>query len=151
MLEAVVGTTVVLLVCLGIAIALGPVLPRRAAGLRSLFGRWADRPPPAPLDRRDLVLPGLHPTTQRAVQVATRLAALLRAQGFDRESVDLRAAVRQVAQHETEGLRALRRTELELQHVRLEDEAAFLRFRQLLKELHQHVGDRAEQLELLPF
>lgn len=143
------GTTVALLVILGLAIALGPMLPRRR--LQLLRRRLSPEPPPAPLDRRELVLPGLHPTTQRAIQAATKLAALLTAAGLERESADMRAAARQVGQHETEGLRALRRRQLELQAVRLEDEAAYLRFRQLLAELRKQVGDRAEQLELLPF
>lgn len=149
MLEFVVGTITVLLVALGLAIALGPVLPRRR--LRLIARRLSDRPPPAPLDRRELVLPGLHPTTQRAVQAATKIATVLRAQHLESEAADLRAAARQVAVHETEGLRALRRVQVDLQAVRLEDEAAYLNFRRLLAELRKHLGDRAEQLELVPF
>jgi hypothetical protein len=149
MLEAVVGTTVALLVILGLAVAIGPALPRRR--LRLFAGRLTDRPPPAPLDRRELVLPGLHPTTQRAVQAATKITAILREHGFEREALDLRAAARQVGVHEAEGLRALRRVQVELQSVRLEDEAAYLAFRKLLADFRQHLGDRAEQLELLPF
>lgn len=151
MLEAVVGTTAALLVILGLVIALGPTVSRRRRDLRALIRRVGEHAPPAPLDRRSAVLPGLHPTTQRAVQAATRLAGLLRTNGYEREAADLKAAARQAAVHEAEGLRALQRSQLLLQHVRLEDEVAYMRFRELLKELRQHVGDRAEQLELLPF
>ncbi len=149
MLEAVVAFTAVVLVLAGIAVALGPALPRRFRSLRLLLRRLSSQPAPAPVDRRSLVLPGLHPTTQRAVQAASRMAALLTANGLERHAADLRAAVRQVAVREAEGLRALRRADLELQQLRIEDERVYLRFRQLQRELRQHVGDRAEQLELL--
>jgi hypothetical protein len=149
MLEFVVGFTAVALVLAGIAIALGPELPRRARSLRLLFRRLAAQPAPAPVDRRSLVLPGLHPTTQRAIQAASRMAALLGGNGQQGYAAELQAAARQVGVHEVEGLRALRRVDLELQGIRIEDEGAYLRFRQLQKELRQHVGDRAEQLELL--
>jgi len=144
-----VGLAAAALVCAGVVIALGPALPRRLRTLRLLLRRMAFEPPPAPVDRRELVLPGLHPTSQRAVHTASRIAALLAAHGFTRDAADLRAAARQVGVHEAEGLRALRRVDLELQQVRIEDETAYLRFRQLLKELRKHVGDRAEQLEIL--
>jgi hypothetical protein len=149
MLELVVAFAATVLVLAGIAVALGPALPRRIRALRLLLRRAAAAPPPAPADRRPLVLPGLHPTTQRAVQAASRMAALLSAHGYEGYAVDLRAAVREVGVHETEGLRALRHADLDLQRLRIEDEGAYLRFRQLQKELRQHVGDRAEQLELL--
>jgi hypothetical protein len=119
MLEAVVGTTAALLVLLGLAVAFAPVRPR--SGLRLLVRHLHERPPPAPLDRRELVLPGLHPTTQRAVQSATRAAAILRSEGFEEEAQDLRAAARQVGQHEAEGQRALRRAQVRQQSERLED------------------------------
>lgn len=149
MLEAVALLTATLLVVLGVLIALGPTLPRRAVLLKGLVRRVADRPAPAPLDRRDLVLPGLHPTAQKAVHVATRIASLLTANGLEADAVELRSAARHLSVRESAGLRALRRLELELQQVRLEDESAYLRFRQLLRELHTHIEDRAEQLELI--
>lgn len=149
MLEVVVGFTAVVLVLAGIAVALGPTLPRRLRALRLLLRRVGSQPPPAPADRRSLVLPGLHPTTQRAIQAASRMSALLTANGLEGYAAELRTAARQTGVQEVEGLRALRRVDLDLQRVRIEDEGAYLRFRQLQKELRQHVGDRAEQLELL--
>jgi hypothetical protein len=149
MLEAVVGFTAMVLVLAGIAVALGPTLPRRVHALRLLLRRLSNQPAPAPMDRRSLVMPGLHPTTQRAIQAASRMAALLTAHGHDGYAADLRSAARKVGVQEAEGLRALRRADLDLQGIRIEDEGAYLRFRQLQKELRQHVGDRAEQLELL--
>jgi hypothetical protein len=148
-LEVVVAFTAAVLVLAGIAVALGPTLPRRLRAMRLLLRRATSQPLPAPADRRSLVLPGLHPTTQRAIQAASRMSALLTANGHEGYAADLRAAARQTGVHEVEGLRALRRVDLELQHLRIEDEGAYLRFRQLQKELRQHVGDRAEQLELL--
>ena len=61
------GLAAAALVCAGVVIALGPALPRRLRTLRLLLRRMAFEPPPAPVDRRELVLPGLHPTSQRAV------------------------------------------------------------------------------------
>ena len=149
MLEVVVGFAAAVLVLAGVVIALGPALPRRVRSLRLLLRRLEERQSAVPIDRRALVLPGLHPTKLRAVHSASRLAALLAAHGMAGQAADLRAAARQVGVHEAEGLRALRRADLDLQQLRLEDEGAYLRFRQLQKELRQHVGDRAEQLELL--
>lgn len=150
MLEVVVGLAAAVLVCAGIVIALGPALPRRVRAFRLLLRRLLDqRATPARLQPHDLGQSGLHPTTQRAMHTASRMATLLQANGLAGQAADLRAAARQVAVHETEGLRALRRVDLELQQVRLEDEGAYLRFRQLQRELRQHVGDRAEQLEIL--
>lgn len=148
MLEVVVGLAAALLVIAGVVIALGPALPRRLRALRLLLRRLRDERAPA-LDRGEPAQPGLHPTTQRAVHAANRLAALLAAHRMAGQAAELRAAVRQVSIHEAEGLRALRRADQDLQRVRLEDERVYLRFRQLQKELRQHVGDRAEQLELL--
>lgn len=149
MLEAVVGLTAAILVLAGVVVALGPTLPRRVHALRLLLRRLQAHPAPATSDRRLLVLPGLHPTTQRAIQAANRMAALLTAHGHEGYAAELRAGARQVGIHEAEGLRALRRADLDLQGIRIEDEGAYLRFRQLQKELRQQVGDRAEQLELL--
>jgi len=149
MLEALVAVTAILLVLAGIAIALGPTLPRRVHTVRVLLRRLAAQAAPAPIDRRKVVLPGLHPTTLRAVQAASRMAALLTANGHEGYAADLRAAARQVGVQEGEGLRALRRADLDLQRIRIEDEGAYLRFRQLQAELRKQVGDRAEQLELL--
>src|SRR5438132_851785 len=73
MLEVVVGITSTLLVCVGIAIALGPLLTRRGVGLGLLVRRLSAHRAPSPQDRRDPELPGLNPTTQRAVQAATRM------------------------------------------------------------------------------
>lgn len=152
MLEVVVGAAAVILLVVGVAVMFGPALPRQADSLRLLIRRLRDRPPPpAPFDRRELVLPGIHPTTQRAVHAATRISSLLRTHGQERMAAELRNAVRRLSLQEAEGLKALRRLEPELQQMRVEDESAHLRYRQLLKELRQHVNDRAEQLELLPF
>ena len=149
MLEAVVGLTAAILVLAGIGVALGPALPRRLRALLLLLRRARSRPATVTADARQAALPGLNPTTHRAIQAASRMAALLAAHGKEGYAAELRAAARQVGIHETEGLRALRRADLDLQSLRIEDEGAYLRFRQLQKELRQHVGDRAEQLELL--
>lgn len=152
MLEALVSIAAVILVAAAVAVLLGPALPRQADSIRLLIRRLRSRrPPPAPFDRRELVMPGVHPTTQRAVHAASRICTLLQAHGHDRAAAELRAAVRRIGQDEAAGLRAMRRAELELRQLRIEDEGAHLRFRQLLNELSGHVQDRAEQLELLPF
>ncbi len=161
MLDIVVGVGAALLVALGVAVLIGPALPRMVRDLVASIRRSRIRPPRAPAPppevqdaasrSRELTLPTVHPTTQRAILAASRVAALLRDNGHEAVAAELRNQTRRLALDETRGLNGMRVILRRMERVRIEDEATHLRFRQQVAELRKAVTDRAEQLELLPF
>lgn len=140
-----------LLIVVGVAIMVGPALPRQA--LARLRGSRPPRPhrrrrkPPVSIPAD----PPLNPTTQKAIVVAARLATLLRAQGRDSHGADLKRAVQRLRADEPAGLYALQAAIRNLRYLSLDEPEADRQLQRLVTELRRTVRDRAEQLELLPF
>jgi hypothetical protein len=144
MLELAVGLVAGLLVVAGVAIMIGPSLPRRLGAAAGLFRRLGRaRGAGLPADS------GLHPSTQRTIASASRLASLLRAHGHEEMAIRLHEATRMLLLDEPAGLRALREQCRRAAAVRLPDRASAERQRQLVAALRAAIRDRAEQLEIL--
>ena len=149
MLDALVGIVVILLVCAGILVMIGPrnVISRlrsvkRPRGLQALF--QLRRP-------REAATPALNPKTQRVLVAAARLANWLRAHGHEEAARDLRSAAARMTANEAAGLYALQTTLRRIRVVNVNDNASQERVKALVAELRTAVQDRFEQLELLPF
>lgn len=150
MLDAVVAVLAVLLIGTGLAVMIG------LAPARRLWARLRGRPVRARALRRKPQVPAgadptLHPTTQKAVVLAARLATLLRANGSDAYGSELKKAVQRVRSDEPAGLYALLAALRNLRWLSLDKPEADRELQRLVAELRQAVKDRAEQLELLPF
>jgi hypothetical protein len=150
MLEAVVAVLAGLLVGVGIAVMIGP------GPIRRFWVRIRRRPPRVRTRRRQTQPPAngdsmLHPTTQKVIILAARLATLLRAQGREAYGSELRKAVQRLRSDESAGLYALLASIRSLRELSLEKPDADRELQRLVDQLRQTVRDRAEQLELLPF
>ena len=146
MLEVVIGLLAGLLAVVGIAIMVGPALPRSLG-----FARRRARPPAAP--RRRLAAPApteLHPTTVWALSLTARLLGLLKEQGMDRHAAALRMAGKRLQVDEPNGIQAMRQVVRHLRGVRLDDDSDQRIFQGLVGQLQKALDERAEQLELLP-
>lgn len=137
------GTVAVLLALTGLAIMLGPALPR-------LLGRARrpGRPGTAPVTVPALTDP--HPTTARALAAATRLGVMLQGQGLERQASALGLAAKRLRLEEARGIYAMQQVLRHLRGVRLDDPDDQEIFEGLLGQLRRALSDRAEQLELLP-
>lgn len=152
MLDLVAAAVAGLLVLVGVAIIIGPRLPRRLrlpGGLRRLRPR---RDP-------DLAVPkpavggfhDLHPTSQKVLVTASRIYSLLRAHNLEVEARELRGASQRLRSEEANGLYAMQVALKRLRATRTGSPSDDRRLQQLCGELGRSVRDRAEQLELLPF
>ena len=155
MIDLIVGLAAALLIGLGLVIIAGPALPRAFRALVSLAHHAADRletAPPASSEPAPALVPaGMHPSSQRALQAAARIAGILRVNGRNDIAAQVRSAARKLPLDEASGVLALGRLAPRLARVRLDDEDASEQLRILAVELRVLVNDRAEQLELLPF
>jgi hypothetical protein len=142
-LEVVIGVVAGLLFVVGIAIMVGPSMPRRFRLPRRPMAKL-----PAP--RRRAAPADLHPTTVRALSVTARLLAMLKEHGFERETAELRSAGKQLQVEETSGIHAMRQVLKHLRGVRFDDESDNRIFHGLVSQLQKVMDDRAIQLELLP-
>lgn len=143
----VVGAVAALLVLIGVAVMIGPALPRslglaRRRARRSAAG--ASRRPArnAPAE--------LHPTTVRALSVTARLMGMLKEHGMERHAAALRVAGKRLQVDEPNGIQAMRQVLRHLRGVRLEDDSDQRIFQGLIGQLQKTLDERAEQLELLP-
>jgi hypothetical protein len=141
-LEAVAGAVAVLLVLVGVAIMVGPALPRSLRRLRSR----RERPLPPPLTGSDEI----NPTTRRALACAERLAKLLLDQGLRRQAAAVREAGMRLRADEAKGIYAMRDTLRRLRSLRLDDPQDQEIVKGLIAQAAHALDDRAEQLELLP-
>jgi hypothetical protein len=151
MLDALIAVVAGLLLVAGVIVMVGPQAGSLIKRLRSTRG---PRRPLAALQAsrpRDVVPPGLNPTTQRVLVSATRLAAWLRAHGQEEVAKELRSAAGRLAGDEAAGLYAMQSALRSLRAVALDDRNAHERLRLLAADLRKAVQDRFEQLELLPF
>jgi len=144
-LEVVVGAVAGLLVIIGIAVMIGPALPRSIGLAR---GRVRSAPPvrrqPRPASSE------LHPTTIRALSVTARLMGMLKEHGMDRHAAAMRLAGKRLQVDEASGIHAMRQVLRHLRGVRLEDDSDQRIFQGLVGQLQKALDERAEQLELLP-
>jgi hypothetical protein len=147
-LAAIVGFIVLVLVCAGILVMVGPrALTKRIrsiavpSGLPRLF---EPRPPHE-------TQPAINPKTQRVLVAAARLAAWLRAHGHEEAARDVRNASARMTGNEAAGLYALQTTLRRIRVVNVTDGSSQQRVQALVDELRAAVQDRFEQLELLPF
>jgi hypothetical protein len=148
MLDAIVGTVVILLVVAGVLVMLGPRdLWRRISSLRT--------PPGVPAlfeqSRPREVTTLQNPKTQRVVVAAARLASWLRAHGHEDAAREIRNASARMTANEPAGLYALQTTLRRIRVVNVTDSPSHERLQALVGELRTAVQDRFEQLELLPF
>jgi hypothetical protein len=144
-LEVVVGLVAGLLVIVGIAVMLGPALPRS-------LGLARGRVRSAPGSRRPArTTPAeLHPTTVRALSVTARLLGLLKEHGMERHAAAMRMAGRRLQVDEPSGIQAMRQVLRHLRGVRLDEDSDQRIFQGLVGQLQKTLDERAEQLELLP-
>jgi hypothetical protein len=147
-LELVVGAVAVLLVVIGIAVMVGPALPR-SLGVALRRGRGRPRPPAQRKQPRSAPAE-LHPTTVRALSVTARLMGMLKEHGMDRHAAALRLAGRRLQVDEPNGIHAMRQVLRHLRGVRMEDDSDQRIFQGLVGQLQKALDERAEQLELLP-
>jgi hypothetical protein len=143
-LEVVVGAVAALLVLIGIAVIVGPALPRSLG-----FARGRGRLP-APRRPRRSAPAELHPTTVRALSVTARLMGMLKEHSMDRHAAALRLAGRRLQVDEPNGIHAMRQVLRHLRGVHLEDDSDQRIFQGLIGQLQKALDERAEQLELLP-
>ena len=145
MLEVLVGLVAGLLVVVGVAVMLGPALPRS-------FGLARGRVRAAPGRRRPpRTAPAeLHPTTVRALSVTARLLGMLKENGMERHAAALRMAGRRLQVDEPNGIQAMRQVLRHLRGVRLDEDSDQRIFQGLVGQLQKALDERAEQLELLP-
>jgi hypothetical protein len=145
-LEVVVGAVAALLVLVGVAVMIGPALPR-SIGVASRRARpaqgGAKRPPRN--SRAEL-----HPTTVRVLSVTARLMGMLKEHGMERHAAALRTAGKRLQVDEPNGIQAMRQVLRHLRGVRLEDDSDQRIFQGLIGQLQKTLDERAEQLELLP-
>ena len=145
MLEVLVGSVTALLVLIGVAIMLGPTLPR-ALGVARGGTRRAPR-----LRRPARSAPAeLHPTTVRALAVTARLLGMLKEHGMERHAAALKMAGRRLQVDEPNGIQAMRQVLRHLRGVKLDDDSDQRIFHGLVGQLQKALDERAEQLELLP-
>jgi hypothetical protein len=143
-LEVVVGLVAALLVVIGVAVMIGPALPRSLGFARVRSRATAPRRPArkAPAE--------LHPTTVRALSVTARHLGILKEQGMDRQAAAMRMAGKRLQVDEANGIQAMRQVLRHLRGVRLEDDSDQRIFQGLVSQLQKALDERAEQLELLP-
>jgi hypothetical protein len=146
-LEVVVGAVAGLLVVIGIAVMVGPALPRSLGFARGRRGRPR---PPAQRKQPRSAPAELHPTTVRALSVTARLMGMLKEHGMDRHAAALRLAGRRLQVDEPNGIHAMRQVLRHLRGVRMEDDSDQRIFQGLVGQLQKALDERAEQLELLP-
>lgn len=149
MLEALVGTVVVLLVIAGVLVMIGPSYltkrlqaVRRSRSVLTMF---------EPTHTREVMPPALNPKTQRVIVAAARLANWLRSHRQDDAARDIRNAAARLTGNEASGLYALQTALRRMRVVNISDSADQERLKSLAEELRTAVQDRFEQLELLPF
>lgn len=145
MLEVVVGAVAGLLVIIGIAVMIGPALPRSIGLAR---GRVRSAPPVRRQPRA--ASSELHPTTIRALSVTARLMGMLKEHGMDRHAAAMRLAGKRLQVDEPNGIHAMRQVIRHLRGVRLDDDSDQRIFQGLVGQLQKALDERAEQLELLP-
>ncbi len=141
----VVGLVAGLLLLVGVAIMVGPALPR-ALGLARGRGRRMGPRRPA----RRSAPAELHPTTVKALAATARLMAMLKEHGMERHASALRIAGRRLQVEEASGIMAMRQVLRQLRGVHLDDASDERIFQGLVGQLQKALDDRAEQLELLP-
>jgi hypothetical protein len=142
-LDLVIGVVAGLLLLTGVAVIIGPGLPRLL---------FAPRSRRRTLTRPFLTVPGsVHPTVERALAATSSLIGVLDKRGLRRQAAALRSAGNRLRQEEKAGiyamgdvLHALRRLDLSQSPDEVRTVAA------LLDEISDALRDRAEQLELLP-
>lgn len=142
----VVGAVAGLLVVIGLAIMLGPALPR-SFGIARSRARAGTRP----VSRPSRSSPAeLHPTTVRALAVTARLMGILKEHGMDRHAAAMRLAGKRLQTDEAGGIQAMRQVLRHLRGVQLDDDSDQRIFQGLMGQLQKALDERAEQLELLP-
>jgi hypothetical protein len=144
-LEVVVGLLAGLLVVVGVAVMLGPALPR-SFGL----ARGRVRSVPGPRRPARTAPAELHPTTLRALSVTARLLGILKENGMDRHAAAMRLAGKRLQVDEANGIQAMRQVLRHLRGVRLDEDSDQRIFQGLVGQLQRALDERAEQLELLP-
>lgn len=144
-LEVVVGLVAGLLFLIGVAIMVGPALPRGLGLRRRRAGGLVPSGRPRGGSPSEL-----HPTTVKALAATARLLAILKEHGLDRHAAALRLAGKRLQVEEADGIRDMRQVLRHLRGVRFEDESDQRIFQGLVGQLQQALDDRAEQLELLP-
>ena len=149
MLEALVGVVVGLLLLVGILVMIGPNLSGLVKRIRSVK-RPTSVPSVFQSQRRDAVVSGLNPKTQRVLVAAARLSNWMRAHGHNDLSRELRAAAARITSNEPVGLYALQSVLRKVRALSPED-VSQQQLKALSNELRIAVQDRFEQLELLPF
>lgn len=147
MLEAVIALAAGLLLVAGLLVILGPAVPKtlRAVFNRASYGRLPSRPVRVarpPID--------MHPTTGKALVTAERIRDLLKEHGLERHSNAVSHGIRRLQGDEAGGIYALQEVVRHLRGVKLGDADDQEIFDGLLLQLKKTLGDRAEQLELLP-
>ncbi len=141
-----VGLAAGLLFLIGVAIMVGPALPRNLGLRRRRVGGGI-----APIARSRAGSPNeLHPTTVKALAATARLLAMLKEHGMERHAAALRLAGKRLQVEEADGIRDMRQVLRHLRGVRFDDESDHRIFQGLVGQLQQALDDRAEQLELLP-
>ncbi len=142
-----VAAVAALLVVIGVAVMIGPALPR-ALGV----ARGRARPAAARAKRRQPRTSAgeLHPTTLRALSVTARLMGILKEHSLDRHAAALRVAGKRLQVDEPTGIQAMRQVVRHLRGVRLDDDSDQRIFQGLVSQLQKNLDERAEQLELLP-
>ena len=140
-----VGSVTALLVLIGVAIMLGPALPR-ALGV----ARGGTRRPPRVRRPARSAPAELHPTTVRALAVTARLRGMLKEHGMERHAAALRMAGKRLQVDEPNGIQAMRQVLRHLRGIKLDDDSDQRIFHGLVGQLQKALDERAEQLELLP-
>jgi hypothetical protein len=146
-LELAIALVAGLLLVGGVLIMAGPSVRR---GVRLMFRRMADGRRAALPRAAGPPAGDLHPTTQKIVAIAGRLAALLKDGGMDRHAGAVRHACRRLRTEEASGIYAMLQVLRNLRGVKLPDRADQEIFEGLVSQLRKTLNDRAEQLELLP-
>ena len=143
------GMGAALLVLAGLAVILGPALPRAASSFLTLARRAARTAAGATARTERVTVNVPNPASQRAILAAARLAAALGTTGHETLAADLRYFARRLTSDEREGLSGLWATCRRVETIRFP--GGQRRVEKLAWDLRSAVKDRAEQLELLPF
>jgi hypothetical protein len=142
MLELVIGVVAALLLLTGVAIMVGPALPRVLSTPRTRRRR---------LTRPFLTVPGsVHPTVERALSATSSLIALLDLRGQRRQAGALRAAGERLRREEADGIYAMTDVLRTLRGVEPDGGEDGESLTGLIGQISDALTDRAEQLELLP-
>ena len=148
MFDLIVGFIVGLVILTGLAIIVGPATLSRIPGLSWMNRGQARDENGSPSSIPETSSPVLHPSTQRAMVSAVRLAGALAEAGHEKHAETFQEAARQLPHQETEGLL---RIHAACRLLRRQAGPLPPRLDRQLERLEATVADRCEQLELIPY